>query len=273
MFVKRKLSKRGGIVSEEKFDCACLNDDPLGVSEFLELDTPKTIFLLNPKQNELRKQLCKFIKDNNYSDDAKNFAKEAIEALMSFNSINYPGKIEGLPFEWWKDNKLMDTHFFFNKDPYNVWKKLTQKEKEILKLYPAAAIILNRNKTIAEQRTYNSYGKNGLNDNSDAFRHAYFNALNSRDMGKWLAKKLSDAHESETPVIWSLEVQMDLFNNNIGHQAGHNFSDENDIEMGNLIKDKINNGLGRYLNPINYSDPYFSKTHGISLSTVLTPTN
>ena len=89
MFVKRKLSKRGGTVSEEKFDCACLNDDPLGVSEFLELDTPKTIFLLNPKQNELRKQLCKFIKDNNHSDDAKDFAKEAIEALIKDGEVDF----------------------------------------------------------------------------------------------------------------------------------------------------------------------------------------
>ena len=253
-----------------------LEEEYFRFSEQLDL-TDKQENWINDLKNKqakdaITKYLSSFILTAEF-DKAKIFAKEAIQALMSFNSINYPGKTEGLPFEWWKDNNLIDTHSFFNKDPYNVWRRLTQKEKEILKLYPAAAIILNRNKTIAEQRTYNSYGKNGLNDNSDAFRHAYFNALNSRDMGKWLAKKLSDAHESETPAIWSLEVQMDLFNNNIGHQAGYSFSNKNDIEMGNLIKDKINNGLGRYLSPINYSDPNFSKTHGISFLTVLTPTD
>lgn len=45
-------------------------------------------------------------------------------------------------------------------------------------------------------------------------------------------------------------------------------------------EDKINNGLGKYLNPINYHDPNFWEntftgglgTHGITSSTKLTPT-
>ncbi|MDB0025580.1 hypothetical protein N9E92_00100 [Polaribacter sp.] len=223
-----------------------------------------------------------FLNSNDNSTEAISFAIEIINELMSYTSTNYPGSNQGLPFEWWKDESIMDNNSFFNQNPYDVWRELTQKEKEIFKLYPAAAIILNRNRTIAEQRTILNYGNNGLNDNSDAFRHAYFNALNSRDMGKWLAKKLSDAHESETPTIWSLEVQMDLFNNNIGHQVGHDFPNDNDIQIGNTIKDKINNGLGRYLNPINYFDPNYRDNpltplfgdgnHGISSATTLTPT-
>lgn len=262
---------------------------PLNISKIIELMefyAREFNIFLNPdeldllfKNQQLDVDIRNFIRKNNTSE-AKNFAQQVIEALMSYTITNYPGLSEGLPYEWWNDDSVMENNSFFNQNPYNVWRRLTKKEKEIFKLYPAAAIILNRNKKIAEQQTIDFYGANGINDNSDAFRHAYFNALNSRDMGRWLAKKLSDAHESETPTVWSLEVQMDLFNNNIGHQAGHDFPNNNDIQMTNLIKDRINNGLGRYLDPVNYFDPNFwgnsltggLGTHGISSSTILKPT-
>jgi hypothetical protein len=223
-----------------------------------------------------------FLNSNNNSPEATNFVKEEVIKLSNYSSNDYPGMNDNLPFEWWKNDNLINTHSFFNQDPYDVWRTLTKKEKEIFKLYPALAIIMNRNKRIAEQTTIQRYGNNGLNDNSDAFRHAYFNAINARDMGKYAAKLLSDAHESETPTRWALEVQMDLFNNNIGHEAGHNFDHYNDTQMSNLIFNKIMNGDGRYLHPINTSDPNFRDdpstpeqndgTHGITTSTILKPT-
>ncbi|SKC85021.1 DUF6443 domain-containing protein [Ohtaekwangia koreensis] len=51
--------------------------------------------------------------------------------------------------------------------------------------------------------------------NGDAFRHALFSALNSRDLGLDLAKRLGDAHElhrNENP----LGREMDLYNNQVG---------------------------------------------------------
>ena len=203
--------------------------------------------------------------------------------MTSYTPVNYPGSNEGLPFEWWKNDNLINTHSFFNQNPYNVWRKLTKKEKEIFKLYPALAVIMNRNKRLAEEATILKYGTNGLNDNSDAFRHAYFNAINSRDMGRYAAKLLSDAHESETPNRWNLEVKMDLFNNNVGHEMGHNFSDFSDFEMLEAIFGSVSNGNMRYLNPIFTTDPNFwdnlltpepnDGTHGITSNTILTPTN
>ena len=277
-------SSNGGTVITSPVTLECDNcSNSQSLISYLNLTDQTQIDWVNDaNNNNIITELSSFIAFNNNSDEAINFVRLAINALISYTSTDYPGSNEGLPFEWWKNENLIENHPFFNQNPYNIWRKLTTKEKEIFKLYPAAAIILNRNKTIAEQSTISYYGTNGLNDNSDAFRHAYFNALNSREMGKWLAKKLSDGHESETPIIWSLEVQMDLFNNNIGHQAGHNYSNYNDIQMGNLIKSKINNGLGRYLNPINIYDSNFwdnpltllsgDGTHGISSTTTLTPT-
>lgn len=55
------------------------------------------------------------------------------------------------------------------------------------------------------------------NGRGDAFRHALFSALNSRDLGIDLAKRLGDAHElhpAETP----LGREMDLFNNDVGRK-------------------------------------------------------
>jgi hypothetical protein len=51
----------------------------------------------------------------------------------------------------------------------------------------------------------------------DALRHALFRALNSRDLGLDLTKRLGDAHALhpwETP----LGRDMDLFNNDVGRQ-------------------------------------------------------
>jgi len=53
------------------------------------------------------------------------------------------------------------------------------------------------------------------NGKGDAFRHALFSALNARDLGLDLAKKLGDAHELH-PIETPLGREMDLYNNQIG---------------------------------------------------------
>ncbi|MDH5251629.1 MAG: hypothetical protein OEW40_21725, partial [Cyclobacteriaceae bacterium] len=55
------------------------------------------------------------------------------------------------------------------------------------------------------------------NGKGDAFRHALFSALNSRDLGLELTKKLSDAHELH-PLETKLGRDMDLHNNMIGRE-------------------------------------------------------
>ena len=63
------------------------------------------------------------------------------------------------------------------------------------------------------------------NDIGDAYRHAYFSALNAQNssLGYVKAKQLGDAHECETPVSEQDEKTMDLHNNAWGYSfAGSN---------------------------------------------------
>lgn len=114
----------------------------------------------------------------------------------------------------------------------------------------------------------------GWNDKKDAYRHAYFNAINTKSVGRSAAKLFSDAHETETPQRWLKEKEMDLFNNAIGHSLGENNSNLSNFQLRDIVWNALLNGNLNYLLPINYNDPNFlddpstseprDGTHGIS---------
>jgi hypothetical protein len=59
------------------------------------------------------------------------------------------------------------------------------------------------------------------NDDADAFRHAFFNALNTQSFGRRMAKRLGDAHEAVDEHEFKLnEMQMDKHNNEVGQDIG-----------------------------------------------------
>ncbi|MFF4951939.1 DUF6973 domain-containing protein [Streptomyces chattanoogensis] len=69
-------------------------------------------------------------------------------------------------------------------------------------------------KALAEaQRRYS--GSSLHNGRGDAFRHAYWNARMTKDMGAGTAKGFADRHE-QTPGQPAIEKKMDLFNNDKG---------------------------------------------------------
>jgi len=136
------------------------------------------------------------------------------------------------------------------------------------------------NKSIAENQTISKMGNNGLNDKSDAFRHCFFQAINTMSLGASITKQFADAHESEVPSQLQKEKDMDLYNNGVGISYGQSLSFWTSVsELANDVYDKVTNGELRYLKPIDYSDPNFwgtgpnNATHGITSSTSLTPTN
>ena len=158
----------------------------------------------------------------------------------------------------------------FNRDPYSVWKTLSQAEKNLIKKYPHQAYGIFKNRKIAEDATKTKFGFNGRNDKSDAFRHAYYNVINTSVVGIDIAKLFSDAHESETPTSLAKEKQMDLFNNNIGHQSINSNGSLSANQFVNLIYQKLLNGDLRYLSPLG---PVIPPLYGITNLTQLTPTN
>ncbi len=217
------------------------------------------------------------------------FIKEAIENLMSFSPSNYPGKEDGLPFYWWNNDDLIENII---QDPYETWKKLSAREKQLAKMYPIEALKINKNKTIAFEKTAQYFGNTpqNLNGKADAFRHAFFQAINTQDINQYKAKMFADAHESEVPNRWIKEKQMDLFNNNIGIDliVSENLYNTDVNTIASMINNLVTEGELVYLSPIDYSgyntfnSPFWDNsatiepndgTHGITPSTILIPTN
>lgn len=100
-------------------------------------------------------------------------------------------------------------------------------EKELIISYRSAALLIYSNSRHAERITIEKFGYNGWLDYSDAFRHALFNAMNAIAVGRHVAKLFSDAHECDqagNPQSGN-EVEMDLYNNAVGHNVGTQLSE------------------------------------------------
>jgi len=106
--------------------------------------------------------------------------------------------------------ELINTGMIFN-EPVNPC------EKALVRQYPIAAFKVFYNSTIAVEKTMEVFGVSGRLDCSDAFRHCFFNALNTQDVGVSLAKQFSDAHECNQSDNESL---MDIHNNGKGQLIG-----------------------------------------------------
>ena len=237
-------------------------------------------------QNSLKKNITAYFKNNQafqkfgfdsstITPEAKAFAKSAITALMevgiaNYSSNDYPGMDDGLPFEWWNDDEFVENNFSFNLAGEG-FGDLTTQEKWLVAAFPARALIIYNNKELAETETINRFGNNGRNDKSDAFRHAFFNAMNSNDAGDTVARLFSNAHESEVTSNLILEVQMDLHNNNVGHTIGDDASIFiSDQDLSSSVYQSLLNGLLVYLSPL---DAVLPPNFGINSSTQIIPTN
>lgn len=92
---------------------------------------------------------------------------------------------------------------------------LTQAEVALATIYPVQAITAYDDSRTALSEAQRLYQDSTLYlGNGDAFRHTYWNALMTFDVGSNLAKAFADAHESETAD--GVDKTMDLNNNNIG---------------------------------------------------------
>ncbi|WP_168123794.1 hypothetical protein [Paenibacillus sp. HB172176] len=84
----------------------------------------------------------------------------------------------------------------------------------------------------------------------DAFRHAYWNILMTRDIGSGQAKEVADIHEEYNPGS-ALANEMDLYNNSIGRGAYSAVlpgADDSDNALVTEIKSWLDNGFLKYIN-------------------------
>ncbi|MDF7821293.1 hypothetical protein P1X15_26960 [Runella sp. MFBS21] len=102
---------------------------------------------------------------------------------------------------------------------------LNEAEAKWAKANPTKVAAAWGNKKLAESTAQSLFmcEKNGVQyldidgTNQNAFKHAYWNALNFRSFGSSEAKIIGDNHESED--MFSLDAQMDLWNNQLGRKV------------------------------------------------------
>lgn len=94
-------------------------------------------------------------------------------------------------------------------------------------------------------------GTSGLNDKSDAFRHAFWQAINVQSAGATITSLFADAHESSTPTQLLLEKQMDEYNNAIGIAYAQSITIFTlNSTISTAIWEKVIDGELKYLSPI-----------------------
>lgn len=102
-------------------------------------------------------------------------------------------------------------------------------ESKLIEEYKIEAIKIYYNRKSAISMTKKMFGKNETNDCSDAFRHAFFNALNVKSVGRTLADQFAYAHECLNPKDRN-DVQMDFYNNFVGMAiVDHNYVPNEEI--------------------------------------------
>ena len=135
-------------------------------------------------------------------------------------------------------------------DPYDRWNELTECEKAFFKSNPHHVFTARGNRTeavrVAQERFGNCITPNNTNPLyqtiGDAYRHAYFAALNTRSMGHMNAKTLGDAHECNPETSSGEDKAMDLHNNGWGYHYGSTFSIIDEGQFFTTFMNAYNNG-------------------------------
>lgn len=124
--------------------------------------------------------------------------------------------------------------------------RMTPSEREIFDNMSAInRLAYLRNAFAAEEYVKNNFVDGFYNGKADAFRHAYFVAMNTDKIGYNLAKALSDAHENVTQH--PLEITMDLHNNSIGLLYNGNLNPG--LDPRNYVINAFNSGSLLYISP------------------------
>ena len=132
---------------------------------------------------------------------------------------------------------------------YETWQKLTTWEKVSLGLRPFAVPSVNECAGKALTEAAKRYPPQSLrNGAGDAFRHCYWSALMTRDIGFLNTKAITDSHE-EGPGIPEDEKAMDLHNNLQGMVIGIQHRKASDRELADACAQALVDGKLKVLKP------------------------
>jgi RHS repeat-associated protein len=121
------------------------------------------------------------------------------------------------------------------------YSNLNKSEKKLVKKNPWVANKVRSAANKAKAETVRRFGKQGHNDCSDAFRHAYWNALMVKRVGKNWAKRWGDAHE-QNPKQPKIEKKMDLHNNAVGRKIAIDNPKASEKKLSNLVYNAVKDG-------------------------------
>ena len=130
-------------------------------------------------------------------------------------------------------------------------KNATKEELLLVAKYPTQSVKIFNNSSTASNTASSLYKAETLYlGNGDAFRHAYWNALNVKSVGADIAKAFANAHESETPE--GNDKTMDLRNNTVGRNIGRSYSNSSNkvieaVNQGRLYRLYNNNIKGKLI--------------------------
>ena len=154
-------------------------------------------------------------------------------------------------------SKFVEEDVWNKEDPYTDWNRLTECEKTFFKSNPNLLWSAKSNRSRAQNAAKDRFGDCTSDDLAlhntigDAYRHAYFSALNARNssFGYTKAVMLGYAHECETPNDELNEKEMDLHNNNWGFNYSQNNQQFTEAEFYTAFKNAYNNNEFIILKP------------------------
>jgi len=137
------------------------------------------------------------------------------------------------------EGKLLD-NLTFKKGLYglNVFKGVADTAfSTSIRLYPDPALFPKQAGT--SNRDHNVWAQN--DGHRDAFRHAFWNALMTRNFGEKFAQQFSTAHEG-VPGNTATREAMDLKNNEVGRKIAASNPEASPNELAALIKEVVSSG-------------------------------
>ena len=116
---------------------------------------------------------------------------------------------------------------------YNIFgKNATKEELLLVAKYPTQSVKVFNNSSTASSTASSLYKAETLYlGNGDAFRHAYWNALNVKSVGADIAKAFANADKT-----------MDLRNNTVGRNIGRSYSNSSNATIKNKVIEAVNQG-------------------------------
>lgn len=147
---------------------------------------------------------------------------------FTYDESDYPGKEEGLPFQWWLDDDFIKNSGHFNIRLITFLGTLPNDMEVLLfMLFHNQALLHLENASAARAKTEELVDSGILPDDgtgyskANAFLHASWNALGAAEIGVHITKLFADAHEyGET----GLATEMDYHNNHKGRIIGSDYN-------------------------------------------------